>query len=211
MVRLLSSTARVSSLWDGPKIVVAAVGLAILPVHLCVGQERGTSSVAARPPLRISVIANVKNCGEAIRPVDVQNEATTRLQGSGITVSSIHNAQLALDVECVAVTPDAEGSSLAVHHCLSFSELVISPAKNGHPTLPTTWRKCQSYTCGRATCQATARSRSGFLIYLFLGGFRATGNGSLRRGDPVPVSSAPVKASTQPRQVQLRQVQRPSD
>src|SRR5215813_8342325 len=158
MVRLLSNTVRVSSLWDGPTILVAAVWLAILTVHLCLGQERGTSPVAARPPLRISVVANVKNCGGAIRPVDVQNEATTRLQGSGITVSSIHNAQLALDVKCVAVTSDAEGSSLAVRHCLSFSELVTSPAKNGHPTLSTTWRKCQSYTCGRATCPGTARS-----------------------------------------------------
>lgn len=127
--------------------------------------------------LRVSVIANVaQGCGASISPTAIQQLAAGRLAGSGITVSSIHNAQLAVDLDCIAMA-----RNIAVHQCLNLSELVTTMSHDGKATLASTWRSCHSYECPRGKCEVAMRHETGLLDEL-LGDFN-------RRSPPAPIQT----------------------
>jgi len=107
-----------------------------------------------------------RGCGESITPAAIQQEAAARLRVAGVTVSNIHNAQLTDEVDCVAVTPSVRTSALAVHQCLSFSE-VVSASSTNRAMLATTWHNCESYMCAGARCERQAQASLGNLIDAF--------------------------------------------
>jgi hypothetical protein len=84
----------------------------------------------------------------------MQQAAEARLRHAGIAVSNIHNAVLAFAVDCGNSGSAAHRATTAAQ-CLDFSEVVSS---NGRASLVSTWRKCQTFTCGGAKCETTARA-----------------------------------------------------
>jgi hypothetical protein len=134
-------------------------------------------------PARVSVVSTVASaCGQGVSQEAVQDLAKARLNGAGILVSSVHDATLAIETDCGPVRESGR-RRLAVQECVTFSELV-NPTKNGErPTLAATWRKCESYTCDRAKCEA-ARPYEEASIDDFLNYFQerqATEQGALER------------------------------
>lgn len=148
------------------KLFAGALGLAISG-SVCVGQQRPISATISAP-LRISVASNVdQGCRNGILAATMQDNTEARLRAAGIAVSQIHNAQLTVDIDCVAVG-HSQRSAAAIHQCLSLAEVMAASADPGRTALATTWRNCQSYTCSGAACQLSARSRMNVLMDLFL-------------------------------------------
>jgi hypothetical protein len=103
--------------------------------------------------LRVSVVSKVATgCSQRVKEEAVQDLARSRLQGAGIVVSSVHDATLAIETDCVPVREKGR-QRLAVQECVSFSELV-NPANGGRPALAERWRQCEAYTCDREKCEA---------------------------------------------------------
>jgi hypothetical protein len=124
-----------------------------------------------------------RGCGGGIAPTKLQDAATARLAYVGITVSNVHNATLSMDLDCRPVTPG--GNPLrAVEECLTFSEFVSAPSKDGKPTLASTWHKCRSYSCDRK-CEES-KHYTAQLVGEFLG--------DLWERSPVSPNPAPVMA-----------------
>jgi hypothetical protein len=113
-----------------------------------------------------------QGCGATIPPSAIQHDAESQLRGVGVTVSNIHNAQLATDVYCAAITPGSRSTAVVVQECLGFSELVPAPSNHGRATFATTFRDCQSFKCRGAQCEPLARSRLHTLINSFLSDFQ---------------------------------------
>jgi len=165
------SAVRVSRLGSKSCVLVLGLYLCILAVHTSFGQERSKIPLAA--PLRMSVTSNVaQGCGGAIPPSVIQQVAEAQLRAVGVTVANIHNAQLAMDIDCVAVTPGSRSAAVVVHQCLAFSEPVPAASNGGRAMFATTWRKCQSFTCGGAKCELLARSGLSTLVNPFLSDFQ---------------------------------------
>ena len=142
-------------------------GLAVSPA--CFAQQPA-STPRITGAFRISVAPHVSAaCGTSVANVTQQQNAETRLRSAGIVVSEIHNSQLAIDLDCVPVAAKGPGSSLAVHQCLGFSE-VVSASNDSQPMLAGTWRKCESYVCASARCEAAANSGLATLVDAFLSG-----------------------------------------
>ena len=124
-------------------------------------------------PLTISVAAGVASaCRGALVPSMIQSDAEGRLRGVGVIVSNVHNAELAVDVDCVTVNPRTSLETLAVHQCLAFSEVVQTPFSDRRAMLATTWRKCQAYRCNGARCEPILRASQQALIDNFWSDFQ---------------------------------------
>jgi len=144
--------------WTSP---AATVGL--LLVQACIAP-----SGQAALPLRIAVgVHAISACGDSLAPAAVRDSAAARLTAAGITVSNIHTGRLDIDFDCVGVAPNVRSSAMVVHQCLSYSELVSAPSNANKSILAATWRQCESYTCSRSNCTASARY-SGQLLDAFL-------------------------------------------
>jgi hypothetical protein len=79
----------------------------------------------------------------------------------------LHSTRLKTDIACVPVFADRGIAARVVQHCLSLSQVVLmpTPSRGASPTLSTTWRKCQSYTCsdaGEALAREVRRARRFF-------------------------------------------------
>jgi hypothetical protein len=109
-----------------------------------------------------------QGCGATIPPSVIQQDAEAQLRGVGIIVSSIHNAQLAIDVYCAPVTPGSRSTAVVIRECLDFSEVVPAPANHGRPMSATTFRNCQSLVCRGAKCEPLVRSGLHTLLNPFL-------------------------------------------
>src|SRR5260370_33358081 len=145
------SAVRVSGFGSKPCALVLGLGLClcILPVHTSFGQERGKSLIPLAAPLRVSVASNVaQDCGDTIPPSVIQQDAEAQLRDVGVTVSNIHNAQLAIDVYCAAVTPGSRSTAVVVQECLGFSELVPARSNHGRAIFATKLRNFQSFMGG---------------------------------------------------------------
>ena len=182
--------------------LLLGLGLCMLSLPTSFGEETsnptGNSRMTLAAPLRISVASHVAQaCGSAIPPSVVQQDAEAWLRGVGVTVSNIHNAQLELDVDCVAATPGAQTTSVALYQCLSFSEAVSAPSNSGRATLATTWRRCQSFTCGRAKCEPLARSGLHALMSTFWTDFQERNSQNAQQIRPQQQASV-IAASDQP-------------
>ena len=200
------SAVRVSGFGTKPWVLALGLGLCILPVHTSFGQERGKPLIPLAAPLRMSVASNVaQGCGGTVLPSVIQQDAEAQLRGVGVTVSNIHNAQLAIDVDCVAVTPSARSTVVVVHQCLAFSELVSAPSNDGRAMLATTWRKCQSFTCGGAKCEPLVRSGLHTLINPFFSDFQERNS---RNDLPIPQIRPQPQASVIPGEAPHRLVGR---
>jgi len=127
------------------------VRLRICRLVVCLGFM---ASILAARPLRVSVVSRVASgCSQRVSEDAVQDLAKSRLQGAGILVSNIHDATLAVETDCSPVRENGH-QRLAVHECVTFSELVNPATNSGRPTLAASWRKCESYTCDREKCEA---------------------------------------------------------
>jgi hypothetical protein len=169
------SGARVSGFAATPCILVLGVALChcMLLVQTSFGQERGKTPLPLTAPLRMSVAFNVApGCGATIPPSAIQQDAEAQLRGVGVTVSNIHNAQLATDVYCAAITPGSRNTAVVVQECLGFSELHPAPSNRGRAMFATTFRDCQSFKCRGAQCEPLARSRLHTLINTFLSDYK---------------------------------------
>jgi len=115
--------------------------------------------------LSVSVTSNVgRGCGAAIpRPV-LEQSVETQLRAAGIGVGRLHTAQLAADVDCVPVLAGGRKAGLTVHYCLSLAQSVWLPSGPLRTTLATTWRKCESYTCGIGKCDIMSRPETHTLV-----------------------------------------------
>jgi hypothetical protein len=61
---------------------------------------------------------------------------------------------------------------MAVHQCLSLSQVVSVPSHANGMTMATTWRQCESYTCDGKECQGFARTGQRGLVDAFLADYR---------------------------------------
>jgi hypothetical protein len=202
------SAARVSRFGSKPCVLVLGLGfcLCILPVHTFFGQDRGEPLVPLAASLRMSVASNVaQGCGGTILPSVIQQDAETQLRGLGVTVSNIHNAQLAIDVYCAAVTPGSRSTAMVVQECLGLSELVPAPSKHGRAMFATTWRNCQSFRCGGAKCEPLARSGLHTFINSVLSDFQERNS---RNDLPIPPIRPQPHASVIPGEAPQRDVGR---
>jgi hypothetical protein len=202
MVVTWPNSARVSGFGSKPYVMVLGLGLCTLPVHDASGQERGKllAPIAAQP--RISVASSVaQGCGATIPPSVIQQDAEAQLRGVGITVSSIHNAQLAIDVYCAPVTPGSRKTAVVIRECLDFSEVVPAPANHARPTSATTFRNCQSLVCRGAKCEPLVRSGLHTLINPFLRDFRDRNS---RNDSPIAQIRPQPQASVIPREAPPR-------
>jgi hypothetical protein len=112
---------------------------------------------ADSPGWRASIGTRVsQGCNAAVTPAGIEALLTAGLRDLGITVSTVYNSQLSVEVDCVAVSSDS-GAALATHECLDFAELVQTPSTDGRSALASTWRKCATSTCARARCDAGVR------------------------------------------------------
>jgi hypothetical protein len=137
----------------------------VAPIQACIAQQLPGS------PLRVGVTSNASRaCANAVPPGIVEQDAASRLQGAGVIVSDIHNAQVSIDLDCVPLKQTPHEVSFAVHQCLGFSELVSS--HDSKPLLANTWRKCESYICATRTCEAQVRTGLSALLDSFLSDFR---------------------------------------
>ena len=140
----------------------------------------------------VSVASQIgPGCGTIFSTSPFQQEAEAQLREAGITVSRVHTAALASGLDCVPVAPDGGGRSLAVHQCLSLSQVVSVPSQANGVTIATTWRQCQQYTCAGRQCDAFARTGQRALVEEFLADFRERSGG---RTAAAP-SPAPAKAA----------------
>ena len=124
-----------------------------------------------------------QSCGAAIPPSAVQQDAEAQLRGVGVTVSNIHNAQLAADIYCAAIAPGSRSTAVVVQECLGFNELAPAPSNHGRARFATTFRDCQSFKCRGAQCEPLARSRLHTLINAFLSDFEQRNS---RNASPAP-------------------------
>ena len=171
MVGSCPNSVRVPGIGGKPRVMALGLGFAlcILPLHSSFGQEHGQPLIPIAAPFRISVAANVdQRCVGTIRPSVVQQDAETQLRGVGLTMSSIHNGQLAIDIYCAPVTPGSRKTAVVVRECLDFSELVPAPANPGRPMSATTFRNCQSLVCRGAKCESLVGSGLHTLLNPFL-------------------------------------------
>ena len=163
-----------------PVLLSVAVSCALASVS---GAPVSAQPGAVAPALRTSVLSNVApTCHGPIPAAALQQDAAEQLRGAGVTVSDIHNAQLALDIDCLPL-PGTRASG--VHQCLSFSEVVTAPSNGSRAMLATTWRQCQSYACSGANCQTQLRPGLHTLVDAFLADFQQRGS----RSAAAPASS----------------------
>ncbi len=163
-----------------PVFMMSRRGLSVLPfciplfaVCACSAQELRDLTGLPAGGLILSVTPNVATgCGTAIAGPVIQQDAEAQLRASGITVSKLHNAGLAADVDCVPVATAGRTTGTAVHQCLSLSQIVALPGQDRGVTLATTWRKCQSYPCAGRNCEAAIRSGQRNLVDAFLADLR---------------------------------------
>jgi hypothetical protein len=144
-------------------------------------------------PLRVSVASTVSPGCRGLSPAQVtQRNTEAQLRGAGVTVSNVHNARISVDIDCVAVDRESGPASVAVHQCVAFSEVVSAPSNSDKAMLASTWRNCQSYTCGTARCGALIRTGLQGLIDAFLSDWRMRqANG----GRPRPIEQRPQGAN----------------
>ena len=167
MVRPYFSAGR---LWFAgkPYALMLALGLCacILAANPSSTHERGN---AQAPPaaLKVSIACDVdRGCGGGVSSHVIRQDAEAQLRGAGVTVSNIHNAELAIDVYCAAISPGSRGSAVVIRQCLNFSEL--TPSTHGGATFTSSWRKCESFTCRGAKCESLSRSGLHALVDTFL-------------------------------------------
>lgn len=141
------------------------LGLTALTLSVSFAQD-GPPAPLPAGSFRVSVVPEVTAaCGTAASGAGLQQSAETRLRGVGMTVSDVHNSQLAVDVDCVPVMGSRKG--LAVHQCLGFSE-VVSAAAGDRQMLASTWHKCESYVCQSSYCPGLVNSGQAALLDAFL-------------------------------------------
>jgi len=122
----------------------------------------------------LSVASQVgQGCGAAISTPALQQDVESQLREAGIGVSRVHSAALTTDVDCVPVYGGASAGGVAVHLCLSLSQVVSMPSHSNGMAMATTWRQCQGYTCAGGQCGTYARTSQRGLVDAFLADFRA--------------------------------------
>ncbi|MEO8595536.1 MAG: hypothetical protein ABI759_19610 [Candidatus Solibacter sp.] len=145
------------------------MGLGLCLVFASSAQQAGSPAAQLAVTPRISVVSNIASaCSAGVAPPALQQSAEEQLRGAGFTVSNIHNSELQIDVDCMAVGERRRTSGFAVHHCVAFSEMVSSHANPGAALLAGTWRDCQSVTCGN-NCSTMVAEGQEALVRKFLG------------------------------------------
>lgn len=143
-------------------------GLSLLTANASFALE---AHPANRPgeALKVWPTSNVaQSCGTAIPRTVLQQDVETQLRLAGIAVSRVHTAVLTADVDCVPVIARGRTTRIAVNQCLDLSQRVSSPSQVPGMTIGTTWRKCQSDTCGTGHCEAKVRSGLRGLVDAFI-------------------------------------------
>ena len=166
------------------EVIALRVGICFLALYASSGQER--RSTLASASLRLSSASHVANsCAAVFSPSTVQEAIDVHLRDAGIVVSRVHTAQLAADVDCVAVGARGRNSAIAVQQCLGYSELVSAPSRKSGVTLANTWRKCQSFVCSGGRCEPSMRAGISTLMSSFLTDFeRSTKTSGLAAPPP---------------------------
>lgn len=140
--------------------------------------------MANRGPVRISLTSKVTPaCNTFAAPV-ADPDATGQLGKAGLTlVTNLHQAQLAVDIDCVAMA-QAPQTSLAVHQCLGFSEPLATRTKGAGTVLANTWRKCEAFTCEGRKCDAQAKTTFHTLLGSFLDDYRERAANTAATAEP---------------------------
>ncbi len=132
--------------------------VAVLLVPICNAIAQQSAPRAAWSSYRVSVASKAaRGCQNAVPP-GIKEDAEARLRGMGIAVSDVFNAQLSIDLDCVAMSQ----TGVAGSECLVFSEMVSVPT-TGSRSLAATWRSCRAFTCNRANCAAARTGIQGLL------------------------------------------------
>jgi hypothetical protein len=121
---------------------------------------------------RLSVSSKIgPGCGANIPVAALEQDTTGQLAAASIGISRVHSAGLVTAIDCAPASPQAR-VMVTVQHCLEFSQVVSDAAAANGLHLATTWKNCQSYTCGREKCAILARSAQRTLVDQFLPHFR---------------------------------------
>lgn len=165
-----------------PPRIMRVFRLGAKPVHLGVGlclafasfaQEPGRLLIPLVRSVSISVTSNVAPaCGTTISPSLAREDTTALLRGVGFTVSNIHNAQIAVNTECAALSAGSRNPVMSVNQCLSLSEPLPRRLKESPAPLTPTWQQCQSNRCIGAKCQELARAGLHLLLIQLLSSFQ---------------------------------------
>jgi len=178
-------------------LAILSLGLSVLAVHASFSQEVRLGGQGAST---IWVASNfARGCEATIARGVLEQDMETQLRGAGVAVSRVHTATLTADVDCVPAI--ANGRTVAVHECLELSHRVSSQS-SARGTIATTWQKCQSYRCGKGTCEARARAELHGLVDAFLGEMPKSSPGKDPPAQPTAVKPSaadiPISGSNLP-------------
>ncbi len=184
---------RRTSHWSTARCGIAlGFAICLAPMRVCLAQAPSTPVEWSN--YRVSVTSKIAgDCRNAVSQSGVTQDAEARLRSAGIAVADVFNAQLAIDLDCVAVSSDPGVNPVAGYECLTFSEMVSVPSTDSS-TLASTWRQCQPFKCGRAGCASAARSGlqsmfDGFVKDLWERSARASQ--ALSKPESIPVPKLP--------------------
>ena len=153
------------------RLLLPILGISLIHVSVAQQVDRPASPTTTSP--RISVVSKIaQSCGAGIAPPALQHNAERDLRDAGFTISTLHTAELETGIDCVADSGAARKSSLAVHQCLSFSEIVSSRSHPGASLMTGTWQNCQAFRCSDQ-CAAAAMETQNVLVRSFLDDFQA--------------------------------------
>lgn len=171
---------------------------------IALGLLLGSNEIVLAQQSHLSVaLQSGPGCGGAIPGTVLQQDTETQLRKAGIAVSRVHTAALNTDFDCVPVKAESRAASLAVHQCLSLSQVVSMPTHSNGMTMATTWRQCESYTCSGRECQGYARTGQRGLVDAFLVEFRE------RAAKPTQTAPAPAQPAAVPLQAGMADAPKP--
>jgi hypothetical protein len=143
-------------------------GLVLLAGHALLAQA--ADGQAASLTLAVSAKAG-QGCGKGFPAGRVQQDLEERLRAAGLTVSRVHSATLAMDLDCTP-TPALGSGALSVHQCLGLSQVVPHASHANGMSLATTWRQCSAYQCSTAKCESALFAAQRGLVDAFTGYLR---------------------------------------
>jgi hypothetical protein len=138
------------------------LGLIVLSVHASFAQQVRPAGQPGGAPAIWVVSKLTGPCEPRIPRAVLQQDVEARLRGAGVAISRVHTATLMTNIDCTPVS--ALSRTVAVHACLELSERASTAPR----VTATRWKKCQSYACSNATCEARARSELRGLVDAFL-------------------------------------------
>ena len=171
--------------------------LLLVPCGSYAQDIRQPASLAGQA-LTVSVASDVaQSCGGIIPERVIRQDVESQLRLANISVSKLHNAELATEVDCTPVRARSLRPREGVHYCVSLSQVIALPAAPRRHTLATTWRQCGSTTCTTGTCDTLLRAEVHNLVTAVITDLHDTGNSASSGPAPRPPPATPAHEPTQ--------------